>query len=240
MKYEIYNKDCINGAKTHLLTNSADLIIADPPYNLKFGGTTMTKTKRPRHRVIANDDLSFKDYQRFTLEWLRQAHRVLKDGHHIYVFIDWRMHPYIALWMRKIGFEIKNLIVWDKQSMGLGWQYRFQHELVISAIKGKTKARRIRSRKTADILRVKRIPGQYTVHPTEKPTELMKIIVENSTEEGETVVDFFSGSGPVTEACLNLNRRVKAFEIDQKYYQMTVKRAEKISTKSLDFNQNHC
>ncbi|MDT2243114.1 DNA methyltransferase [Paenibacillus larvae] len=46
-----------------------------------------------------------------------------------------------------------------------------------------------------------------------KPTELMKIIVENSTEEGETVVDFFSGSGPVTEACLKLKSEGKLLKL---------------------------
>lgn len=47
--------DCIEGAKEQLSANSVDLIVADPPYNLGFGGTTQTRTKQPRFSIIAND-----------------------------------------------------------------------------------------------------------------------------------------------------------------------------------------
>ncbi|NBI29102.1 DNA-methyltransferase [Chengkuizengella marina] len=226
MNFYLYNMDCIQGAKEHIEDGAVDLVIADPPYNLKFGGTTQTKTKRPRFKIIANDDLTTREYQRFTLQWIRQAYRILSYGKHIYVFIDWRMVPYMALWMRKVGFEIKNIIVWDKEHMGMGWQYRFQHELIIFAVKGKKKVRRINTRSTTDIWRIPRISGNKTIHPTEKPVSMMEKIIKNSSEEEEHVVDFFSGSGPVTEAAVKLNRKITAFEIDQGYYEMTLNRVK--------------
>ena len=220
----IYNMDCIQGAKQHIEDSSIDLIVTDPPYNLGFGGTTQTKTKKPRFNIIANDNLPHKDYQRFTFQWLHQAYRELKPGRHIYVCIDWRMYPLVSLWMQRVGFTIKNCLVWDKMHMGMGWQYRFQHEFIIFAVKGNKQARRISTRKARDVLSVPRISGNKTIHPTEKPPELITPLIMNSSEPGELVVDFFLGSGPVAEAAIKNDRKVIGFEVDPKYYKLTTER----------------
>lgn len=224
----IYNMDCIEGAKQLIEDNSVDLIITDPPYNLGFGGTTQTRTKKPRFSIIANDNLSHRDYQRFTFQWLYQAYRVLKPGRHIYVCIDWRMYPFMVLWMRRVGFITKNCIVWDKVNMGLGWQYRFRHEFVIFAVKGERNVRRISTRSASDVWRIPRIVGNKTVHPTEKPADLMDKMILNSSEPGELVADFFLGSGPVAEAALKAGRRIVGFEIDPQYFAITQERISRL------------
>lgn len=213
------------------MDESVDLIVTDPPYNLGFGGTTQTKSKKPRFEIIANDQLSHRDYQRFTFKWLREAYRVLKPKRHIYVFIDWRMYPYMALWMRRVGFIIKNCIVWDKVKMGVGWQYRFRHEFIIFAVKGKEKVRRIRSRASTDVIRVPRINGNRTIHPTEKPTEIMDELIINSTDPGEVVVDFFMGSGPVAVSAIANDRIFTGFEIDPVHFKTTEERVNEILSK---------
>lgn len=225
----IYNLDCIKGSQLLIKEESADLIITDPPYNLGFGGTTQTRTKRRRFNIIANDNLSPKEYQRFTIQWLQQAYRILKPGRHIYVFIDWRMYAHMVFWMRRVGFVIKNLLVWDKMNMGVGWQYRYQHELIIFAVQNSTKVRRVRNRAATDIIRIPKISGNKTVHPTEKPVELMEELVLNSSEPGEMVVDFFLGSGPVTEATLLHGRQLTGFEIDPHYFEMNIERIKKVN-----------
>lgn len=221
----IYNQDCIQGAYI-LEDNSVDLIIADPPYNLAFGGTTQTRTKKPRFKVIVNDDLTASEYQKFNINWLSQAYRILKPGRHIYVCIDWRMYPQMSIWMQHIGFTIKNCIVWDKVNMGLGWQYRFSHEFIIFATKGQ-KIRRISTRSAKDIWSIARIPGNQTIHPTEKPVQLIEKMILNSTEENELVVDMFSGSGSAGEATLKLNRKLVAFEIDPHWFNISAERLNK-------------
>ncbi|RXZ84907.1 site-specific DNA-methyltransferase [Paenibacillaceae bacterium] len=223
----IYNLDCITGAQQFIADATVDLVIADPPYNLGFGGTSHTKTKRPRFDIIANDQLSQRNYQRFTFQWLRQAHRILKPGRHIYVCIDWRMYPYMALWMRRVGFIVKNCIVWNKVNMGMGWQYRFQHEFIIFAVKGE-KSRRISTRSATDIWSIPRISGNKTIHPTEKPLEVMEKMVLNSSEPGEWVVDFFSGSAPAGEAVIRNDRKLTAFEIDPHWYEVSKERIDSL------------
>jgi len=233
----IHNVDCRNGCKEYLENDSVDLIVTDPPYNLGFGGTKLTKTKKPRFDVIANDHLTQQDYQRFTYEWLYQAHRVLKPGRHIYVFIDWRMYDLIVNWMRRVGFVVKNCIVWDKAHMGMGWQYRYRHEFIIFAVKGKKNVRRIPTRTETDIWKIPRISGNKTIHPTEKPLEIMERIILNSSEPGEHVVDLFVGSGPSAEAAHKCNRNFTGFEVDPIWHKVASEREKKPS--KLEGCQHH-
>jgi site-specific DNA-methyltransferase (adenine-specific) len=136
---------------------------------------------------------------------------------------------HIRIWLAGLRLPIKNCIVWDKKNMGMGWQYRYQHEFIIMAVKGTKNVRRIRTRSQTDVWQIPRIPGNQTIHPTEKPIDMMKRIIENS-EEGEYVVDFFAGSGVVPDAAESMNRRWDAFEIDPGWYTVSTKRMEKTPT----------
>ena len=64
------------------------------------------------------------------------------------------------------------------------------------------------------------------VHPTEKPIELMKFYIENSSEENDTVLDPFMGSGSTGVACVNTFRNFIGFEIDENYFNIATKRIE--------------
>lgn len=242
----IYNMSCITGAQQHLEDESVDLIVTDPPYNLGYGGTGHRKVKKEGFGIFANDKLSDRDYRRFSVEWLREAYRVLKPGRHIYVFIDWRQYPLMFWLMQHIGFTIKNCIVWDKIHMGMGYQYRFQHEFVIFAVKDvlkrrraprqvispvaagspAAKNRRVSSRSITDIWKVPKLPGNKMIHPTEKPIDLITPMILQSSREGELVVDFFTGSGPVYEASVRNNRLFKGFEVSPHHTQNAMNRIE--------------
>ncbi|QDA30277.1 site-specific DNA-methyltransferase (plasmid) [Paenibacillus polymyxa] len=237
---------CIEGSRQHLEDESVDLIITDPPYNLGYGGTGHRKVKREGFGTFANDELSDKEYRRFTTDWLSEAYRVLKPGRHIYVCIDWRQYPLMFWLMQHIGFTIKNCIVWDKIHMGMGWQYRFQHEFVIFAVKdvvkrhraprqvispsnaasATVKNRRVSSRSLTDVWKVPKLSGNKMIHPTEKPIDLITPMVLQSSQEGELVVDFFVGSGPVYEAALGNGRIFKGFEVSPHHCQSAMNRIQ--------------
>jgi len=78
-------------------------------------------------------------------------------------------------------------------SKGFNSYYRFKD-------KGKRKLNHLG---WSDVLRHKRVRGGY---PTEKPVSLLKDLIENSSNEGEVVMDMFAGSGSTLEAALGLNR----------------------------------
>ncbi len=64
----------------------------------------------------------------------------------------------------------------------------------------------------------------HTVHPTQKPCELMEYLIKTYTKEGDVVLDFTSGSGSTLLACEILNRRWIGIELTQKYCEVTKKR----------------
>ena len=90
------------------------------------------------------------------------------------------------------------------------------------------KVKKINNCGTSDILDIsnKKLKDEKgnNLHDTEKPVELMKILVENSSQEKEIVLDPFIGIGATAIACINTNRNYIGFEIDERYYKIAEKR----------------
>lgn len=68
-------------------------------------------------------------------------------------------------------------------------------------------------------------------HPTIKPIDIIKILIENSSKENDIVLDCFLGSGTTAVACKELNRQYIGFEIDKKYFEIAQDRLNGISQK---------
>lgn len=67
---------------------------------------------------------------------------------------------------------------------------------------------------------------QRTVHPTQKPVELLEYLIKTYTSENEIVLDFTMGSGSTGVACLNTNRKFIGIELDDKYFDIAKNRIE--------------
>ena len=80
---------------------------------------------------------------------------------------------------------------------------------------------------TKNILRIPNIIGTKT-HPTEKPVELMKILIENSSNKDDIVLDCFMGAGSTGIACIETNRNFLGIEIDKKYYDIAMERIKEV------------
>lgn len=65
-------------------------------------------------------------------------------------------------------------------------------------------------------------------HPTEKPSSLIGILVTNSSNTGDVVLDPFMGSGSCGVACLETGRKFIGIEIDKKYFDVAVERIQEI------------
>jgi site-specific DNA-methyltransferase (adenine-specific) len=72
-------------------------------------------------------------------------------------------------------------------------------------------------------------PLRNELHPTMKPIKLISFLIENSSHEGDTVIDFFGGSGSTLIACEMLNRTCYTAEIDPKYCDVIINRWEKLT-----------
>lgn len=89
----------------------------------------------------------------------------------------------------------------------------------------KGKAKPVKESGIGHILEFNNILGNK-LHPCEKPTDLLQLLIQNSSNEGDIVMDCFMGSGSTGVACMNTNRRFIGIEIDENYYNVSKKRIE--------------
>lgn len=116
------------------------------------------------------------------------------------------------------------MIVWDYEWIKAGSHYRFSHEFIIYSIKGDVK--RKFSASDRDVWRIKPInfTSKNKLHNAEKPIELVSKMIQNSSVEGDIVLDTFMGSGTTAVACINTKRNYIGFEIDENYYSIAINR----------------
>jgi len=229
----IYNEDCLEGMKK-LPDNSVDLVITDPPYKItsrgNFGSTGgMLKKKISMNgRVFSNNDIGITD-------WIGEVYRILKDGSHCYIMTN---HTNLKKYLNEIekaGFSfIKNLI-WNKGNKIMGQYYMSQYEYIIFCRKGKGVA--INDCGTSDILTVlnnkTKDNNGDNLHDTEKPVGLANILIENSSQKGDVVVDPFVGVGWVAISSYLKQRKFICWEIDEGYYNSSLRRLGKIDKRFL-------
>lgn len=167
-------------------------------------------------KLFKHNDIEFK-------EWLPELFRILKQDTHCYIMINARNLKQLQQDAEDIGFKFQQIIVWKKNNATPNKYYLNNCEFILMLRKGK--AKNINNMGTKNVLEIPNIIGNKK-HPTEKPVELMKILVENSSNEGEVVIDPFMGVGATGVACKNLNRNFIGIEIDERYYKIAKERIE--------------
>ena len=225
MNYDyIKQGDCLDLMK-ELPAGSVDLIATDCPYHIVSGGCT---NKGKGNGIFARENASSgklfcANDVRFA-EWLPDVFRVLKQDAHCYIMCNGRNLKELQCEAEKVGFVFQNLIVWEKGNLTPNRYYMGACEFVLMLRKGK--ARTINNRNTPNILRIKNPVGKK-LHPTEKPVELMRVMIENSTAEGDIVLDPFMGSGSTCVAAINAKRHYIGFELDEAYLEIARERIER-------------
>lgn len=127
------------------------------------------------------------------------------------------------------GFHFIKSLIWNKGNKIMGQYYMSQFEYILFFRKGK--GIRINNCGTSDILSVPNTKSKdengKNLHDTEKPVELMQILVENSSKENDIVIDPFMGIGSTGLACVNTNRKFIGIELDNNYYDIAKNRLSK-------------
>lgn len=192
-----------------------NVIITDPPYeslneHVRKGSTT---------RLVVRKNGTDKRKWFPTLDTQSIADLLLNGWHlpdtgAVYVFGDPKtICPIYAI--RRAA----NILVWDKKRIGMGYNWRRMHEFIAYYPE---KAHKLRNKGLGDILRVN--PVQKKVHPTEKPVDLLRILIENSTDPGDLVIDPFMGSGSTGIAAIQTGRKFIGIEIDPDMFQIATER----------------
>lgn len=222
--HRLYCGDTFDEAarKACLGSSVTDCVVTDPPYAI-YGSSTGIGAD------IA-DDLMVRPFfeKLFAIIYER-----LKEFGHAYVCCDWR--TWSAIWesCKRAQITGKNCLVWDKGSSGLGSNYANTHEFVgffaklppPTAMKSTTK-RGQRMVHKPNMLRHNRVSGDERKHNAAKPIRMLHELIENSTDKGELVVDFFGGSGSTLLAADQCGRIASLFEIKPGWCDVIVQRWE--------------
>ena len=210
---ELYNESCLDVLDRFIEEGrTVDCIVTDPPYRVISGGNK--NTNAPKGCLKANDGKIFKFNDLPEEEWFPKIYEVLRDPGHAYIMINTlNLERYLTL-ARKAGFKLHNLLIWEKNNVLPNRFYMKNVEYILFLRKGKAFSINNKGSKTCH--KFTNLQGRD--HPSEKPVPLMEFYISNSSQEGETVLDFTMGSGSVGRACQNLNRNFIGIELDPEYY----------------------
>jgi hypothetical protein len=211
----LHHGDCAD------ITVDCDLIVTDPPYGQEF----VSGKSHDLWGAIAGDD----DITGVTKR-IAHALKSLKRGRHIYLFgnrFDLAALPLCGI----------TELIWDKGMIGMGdltSPWGPQHENITFANYELSKANRekgygklsARVRKGSVLRCIRPNSGRVKHHPTEKPVDILRQLIESSSVMGETVYDPFAGSGSTLVAAALEGRDAIGVEIDERYCEAAAKRFE--------------
>ncbi len=204
--------------------NRINSINCDPPFGTAVADAPLNPTK---HRPLANDHIqSDEDYAKFTQDWLDAVKPFLAKKNSLYCFNADKMVFALREGMVRSGFKLSQLLVWVKSQPVIGrLDYLPTHELLIYGWYGTHK---FYKGKDKSVLYAPK-PQKSKYHPTMKPLSLIRRLILNSTEVGDTIYDPFLGSGTTLLASHQTLRKCIGIELDEKYCQVIIDRWEMLS-----------
>lgn len=222
---KVLNYDAIESMKS-LPDECIDLVVTDPPYKVVSGGGGNGKNSvRPKGVLTRHDGKLFDHTHLKPSDWIPEVFRLLKEGTHCYIFTNLLNLEEMLLVSKQSGFKLHNLLVWEKNNCTPSQFYMKNCEYVLFLRKGKAKwINDIGGSKT--VHKFNNIIGKK-IHPTEKPIDLLEMYINNSSNEGDLVLDPFMGSGATANACVNTKRKYIGFEIDAEFHKVATERLSK-------------
>jgi len=172
--------DCLEEMKK-MPGKSIDLIFTDPPYGLNYRSNWGAKTGNLKD-YIENDKLT--DYNSLLKKIRQEFDRILTNNSEAYIFCGGggggeAVLAYAWLEYKKSKrMRVKNLLVWDKKYVGMGWDWRFQYETIFQLQIGNGINNDTKGSNRGNVISVKNVIPQAGQHPTQKPVGLCRLILE--------------------------------------------------------------
>ncbi len=244
----IYQGDCLDLLQK-IPESSVDLVFADPPYFLSNGGITchagrMVSVNKGEWDKLPGPDVGpararFDKVHEFNTAWLAAAQRVLKPNGSIWVSGTSHVIHSVGFAMQQLGFKLLNDISWVKPNPppNLSCRY-FTHatETIIWAAKNSKSRHTFHYKLMKETNRGKQMKSVWEIrppeswekkfgkHPTQKPVALLERILLASTNEGDLVLDPFSGSGTTALSAFRLRRHALGCELSLDYINLSIRR----------------
>ena len=236
--YKLYQGDALRVLQS-LESNSVDMVITDPPYSSggQFRGDRMADTET-KYKGFSNGDENWKaqtEYPEFTGDnrdqrgylywcalWIGECQRILKAGGLFFMFTDWRQLPTTTDAIQAGGLIWRGVTVWDK-GVGRPMKGRFRNHLEYICWASNGAMRDVQEVYPSSIFYAAPPSPNERQHRTEKPTELIKAILEMSKADG-VVLDPFMGSGTTGVACVETGRSFIGCELTEQYFKIAESR----------------
>lgn len=220
----IYHGDCLEvlAARSDLRCNA---VVMDPPY----ASGARTEISKPASgqmlrgqrfaKPIENDQMTTAGFVWLMREVGRAVYPMLVDGGSLFSFIDWRSWPNLLGALESCNYRVNDMVVWDKESFGMGHVFRKQHELVMHASKG---VATVHNKGIGTVIRCRRQASDD--HPSPKPVGLLERLLRVATRQNGVVLDPFMGCGPTLIAAKALGSFATGIEIEERYCEIAANR----------------
>ena len=241
----IYNCDCIQGMKS-VPKNKIDLVITDPPFAINFRAKKANYNRKQSRVLEGYNEIPSENYYDFTIEWMSQVHRILKESGSMYLFSGWNNLKEILMAIDDVGFHLVNHIIW-KYQFGVVTKNKYvtSHYHCLYVCKNDKKRKffpfkrfskdaksedghSLHYKDKEDVWEIKR---EYWTGdkktPTKLPAEIIEKILFYSSKKNDIVLDPFLGSGQVAMVSKMHGRQFCGFEIVKDYYKFAKKRLDK-------------
>jgi adenine-specific DNA-methyltransferase len=241
----IFHGDTLNVLKNHISSETVDLIIIDPPYNIgkKFGD-------------FHDQWESETEYLNWSYQWLDECMRILKPNGTIYVMTSTQAMPYFDIYLRK-KLTILSRIIWHYDSSGVQAKKYFgsMYEPILHCVKDKNnytfnaddikiEAKTGSQRKLIDYRKsvptpynTEKVPGnvwdfprvryrmeEYENHPSQKPESLIERMILASSNKGSLILDPFAGTFTTAAVAKSLGRKSISIELQEEYVKIGLRR----------------
>jgi len=251
---QIIEGDCIDILKS-FPDESIDLIFADPPYNLQLN----QKLWRPNHTLVngVKDDWDqfpdFASYDNFSLSWLSECRRVLKDNGTIWVIGSYHNIFRLGYLMQDLGFWFLNDVLWVKTNPMpnfRGVRFTNAHETLIWASKRKKSKYKFNYHAMKNLNDGRQMRSDWQIplctgaerlkingkkaHSTQKPEALLYRIIISSSNPGDIILDPFFGTGTTGAVAKKLDRHWIGIEQNSTYVRLAQERLDAVEIKKVD------
>jgi site-specific DNA-methyltransferase (adenine-specific)/modification methylase len=242
---DLRHGDCLEIIKT-FSDNSIDLTITSPPYNMRTrirnGKYTVREKSEHFSKKYAHfdDALSINDFYNFHKSVLNELLRISKIICYNFQVVTGSKEAFFKI-IGDYNKYIKDIIVWDKntgQPAMHGNVLNSCYELILILENDGKAGRAISNAKFKrgemnNILRIKRGKKITGSHGAVFPEELVAILIESFSNENNTILDCFMGTGTTGVACNAFNRNFIGIEISEEYIKIARNRIERSKANSL-------
>lgn len=247
-KIELFN-DSFQNYKRYQIPK-AQLVIADIPYNLAenayasspswyVGGDNKNGESKKAKSAFFDTDGYFRipEYMHFCSKMLIKEPKEVGKAPAMIVFCAFEQMQQIIEYGKKYGFMKSYPLVFVKNYSGQVLKANMKivgaTEYAVVLYRDKLPKFNNNNRMIFNWFKWERDTTKPKIHPTQKPVQLLKQLIEIFTDEGDVVIDPCAGSGSTLRACAEINRSCYGFEIKKDYYKLAKQKILKDVQQSL-------